>query len=1076
MIRFFFSILAILTLTTSVSAAEAPMPRHPAPSPDGSMIAFSWQGDLWTVAAAGGTARRLTAHPAVERYPVWSRDGAMIAFASNRHGNADVFVMPADGSEAPTRLTFADRSDTPADFTPDGKAVLFSSGRSLSVRWMPALWTVPVTGGTPQLAQSSLGENAAYSPDGTSLVYTRGATKWTRHGYKGTASRTPWLRDTDGNYRRLSEFDGDEDHATWISADTIALLSGRSERKNIFVSNIATGKTEQLTHHEITDVRFPRASADGSLIAYEFEDSLWTVSPSDGQSRRLSINVPADTLAENISRITKSGDAENLAVHPDGELAALIVEGDLYVVELMSEDDQDIAAPQTVRVTETPQREAEPKWSPDGKSLLFTSDRTGNNDLWTVKPGDEDLGWIESYDFPVTQLTSAPAEDTNGLWSPDGKQIAFIRGKGNLMVMFVDGSGEKTIFEHWAGSDFRWSPDGLWFAYSTVDPHYNAEISIVPSSGGEAYNVSRHPDDDSQPRWSPDGRRLVWTSKRHGDSNDVWGVWLTKENDQRTSAEWLKVFNEKGKKDEPEEKKEDGEDDDEAEDDAEEKAEELPEVVIDFDRLWRRAERITGENGDEYNPLATPDGKHILFVAQPDGESDLYSVRFDGEGLERLTTGDTSPSDIQLSKDGKTVYYLDSKGRAGRISVAGKKGDPMPFSARVTVDRQAQRAAIFDESWRALNEWFYDPAFHGADWAAKAEIYRPWALGASVEADFSEVINLMLGELNASHMGYRPKRSNGGEKTGWIGATFDPAEGGPGILISEVMEDSPAAHTRINLQSGDRILAVGRQEITEKTNVYGLFVDTIGQRTMLRVLSADGTERTGTIIPTGSRRQSTLRYDTWVSQRQKLTEEYSAGRLGYLHIHSMDIPSFEDFERDLQAAAEGKEGLLIDVRSNGGGWTTDYLLATLMVQRHAFTVPRDDDSGIKAYPQSRLPLAAWTRPAATICNEDSYSNAEIFSHAFKTLDRGPLIGETTFGAVISTGAHGLPGGGYVRIPLRGWYVADGGMNMENNGAVPNVVVAQPPEEDINPAVDTQLKTAVETLLSGMATDPRNGAW
>lgn len=1074
MIRFFFNILAVFTLTTTVAAVEAPMPRHPAPSPDGSAIAFSWQGDLWTVAASGGTARRLTAHPAVERYPVWSRDGSMIAFASNRHGNADVFVMPADGSAAPTRLTYADRSDTPVDFTPDGQAVLFQSSRALSVRWMPGLWTVPVTGGTPQLAQSALGENAAYSPDGSSLVFTRGATKWTRHGYKGTASRTPWLRDSEGNYRRLSEFDGDEDHAGWITGDSVALLSSRSDRKNIFLVDLSTGETEQLTHHETTDVRFPNASADGSLIAYEYEDGIWVVAPDEGPSRRLSIDVPPDTLEERITRMTRTGDASSLAVHPDGKLAALIVEGDLYVVELLSKDDQDIAAPQTVRVTDTPQRESDPQWSPDGKTLLFTSDRTGNSDLWTVRSGDEDLCWTESFDFPVTQVTTAPEEETNGRWSPDGKKIAFLRGKGDLIVVFADGSGEKTIFEHWSPSDFSWSPDGLWFAYSTVDPHYNAEVWIVASNGGEPYNVSRHPDDDSQPRWSPDGRRLLWISKRHGDSNDVWGVWLTRENDQKTSAEWLRVFNDKGKKDKPEEKKEDDAED--ADDEDTEEAEALPEVVIDFDRLWRRAERITGENGDESGPLATPDGKHILFVAEPDGERDLYSVRFDGEGLERLTKGDTSPSDIHLSKDGKTVYYLNSKGSPARIGVSGKKGDPMPFSARVTIDRQAQRAAVFDESWRALNEWFYDPAFHGTDWAAKASIYRPWALEASVDGDFSDVVNLMLGELNASHMGYRPKYSGGGEKTGWIGASFDPAAGGPGLLVSEVLEDSPAAHTRINLQTGDRLLAVGRNEITETTNVYGLFVDTVGRKTRVRILAADGKERTATVIPTTARRQGALRYDTWVHQRQKLTEDYSSGRLGYLHIHSMDMASFEDFERDLQAAAEGKEGLLIDVRSNGGGWTTDYLLATLMVQRHAFTVPRDDDSGIKAYPQSRLPLAAWTRPAATICNEDSYSNAEIFSHAFKTLNRGSLIGETTFGAVISTGAHGLPGGGYVRIPLRGWYVADGGMNMENNGAVPNVPVAQPPEEDTDPATDTQLKTAVETLLSSMATDPRNGAW
>jgi tricorn protease len=311
---------------------------------------------------------------------------------------------------------------------------------------------------------------------------------------------------------------------------------------------------------------------------------------------------------------------------------------------------------------------------------------------------------------------------------------------------------------------------------------------------------------------------------------------------------------------------------------------------------------------------------------------------------------------------------------------------------------------------------------------------------------------------------------------GWIGVTFFPAAGGPGVSIDEVVEDGPAAQTTVNLKSGERLLAVDRHEITPTTNVYALFVDTVDRRTPLRILGTDGVERTAVVLPTTGSRQSSLRYQTWVRQRQDLTEQYSGGRLGYLHIHSMDIPSFETFERDLQAAAEGKEGLVIDVRSNGGGWTTDYLLATLMVRRHAFTVPRDDTSGVKAYPQSRLPLAAWTRPAVTICNEDSYSNAEIFSHAFKTLKRGPLVGQTTFGAVISTGAHVLPDGSYVRIPLRGWYVAGNGMNMENNGAAPDVILPQPPHEDTDHTDDTQLKKAVETLLAEMPTDLRTGAW
>jgi tricorn protease len=243
------------------------------------------------------------------------------------------------------------------------------------------------------------------------------------------------------------------------------------------------------------------------------------------------------------------------------------------------------------------------------------------------------------------------------------------------------------------------------------------------------------------------------------------------------------------------------------------------------------------------------------------------------------------------------------------------------------------------------------------------------------------------------------------------------------------------------------------------------------------VLGVAGSERSVLLHPVGDSEHENLRYEQWVRQRRALVDRWSGGRLGYLHIQGMNIPSFETFERDLFAAADGKEGLMIDVRSNGGGWTTDYLMTVLSVRRHAYTLPRDGDPSVRSYPTSeRLPLAAYTRPAAALCNEDSYSNAEIFSWAFQTLGRGPLIGSPTFGAVISTGGTRLLNGAWVRLPGRGWYVAGSGINMEKQGAQPDVVVWQPPAEDSSATEDGQLQTAVRVLLDGIEEDPRYGAW
>jgi tricorn protease len=1073
--RVAYSIVVAIALASTSAAIEAPLPRHPAPSPDGSQIAFSWQGDLWLVPTEGGQATRLTVHPAVERFPLWSRDGRLIAFASNRHGNDDVFVMPVDRSAAPTRLTFASTGDFANGFTPDGESVLFASQRYEGVSRGLQLWTVPLSGGTPAIAQDAFVQSAAYSPDGESLVFVRGGTKWTRRGYRGSGSRDLWLRTPEGAYTRLTDFDGDDDSPSWLDNGTIAFLSSRSGRKNVFRLDIATGEATQLTSHEGSAVRFPRASANGRLIAYEFEDGLWTVTPDGGQPIRLSIQVPADEIKNPVQRKVSTDDADELAVSPDGTLVAFIVNGDVFVTAIASRDEQQVAKPFTARVTATPERERDLSWSTDGTQLLFSSAVNGNDDLYLARRLDEDTPWPESFDFELTRLTDSPDEEYAAQYSPDGGKIAFVRGKGNLVLRNTATGNEMALLNHWDTPRFDWSPDGEWLAYSVADENFNDEVWIMSANGGTPYNVSRHPDNDYAPHWSPDGRRLVWTARRSQGTFDIWGLWLTRADHERTASQWLKAFAKDAGKDKKKVSSGNAEGDDR------EKKPQLPHVTIEFERLWERVERITDLKGDEGRARISPDGRTIVFTAEHEGDEDLYSIDWNGEDLKRLTKGGTKPEQYVFDEKGKSIFFLDGRGRIKNVGIDGKSGDPIPFSARYEIDSRLERATVFDEAWRALNLFFYDPDFHGVDWPAQHEKYRPWALAASTRADFADVVNLMLGELNSSHIGYRPAASRNparddADTTGWVGITYDPTAGGPGLLVSEVLPDSPAWRTDAGIEKGERLLAVNGEEVTATKNVFGLFVDTVDQRTQLRVLGVDGVERTVVVKPIGLAGQRQLRYEEWVRERRRLTDEWSGGRLGYIHIQGMNTPSFEEFERMLYAAANGREGLLVDVRFNGGGRTTDYVMAVLMVRRHAYTVPRGADPVIRAYPQDRLPLAAWTRPAATLCNEQSYSNAEIFSYAFQTLERGSLVGWPTFGAVISTGAMWTLDGGRVRLPGRGWFVASTGVNMENNGAVPDVQVVQPPPEDRSSTEDSQLRRAVEVLLAELGNDPRTGAW
>jgi tricorn protease len=856
----------------------------------------------------------------------------------------------------------------------------------------------------------------------------------------------------------LTQFDGDDDRPSWIDSTTIAFLSARSGDKNVFLMDLGTKESRQLTYHSGSDVRFPRASTDGSVIVYEFEDGIWLVSTSGGEARRLSIDVPMDLLQNPIERRADKSGAGELAVSPDGTLAAFIVHGDIFLTQVMTKDDQDIASSRTRQITDTPEREKDISWAPDGTNLLFASDRAGKWDLFTMEPRRDEPGWIDAVAWEVEQLTNSPEDAQNGAYSPDGERIGFVRGNGTLLVIDADSGGEQELVPNWYMSQFEWSPDGRWIAYSCPDAAYNYDVWIVNADGGLPYNVSRHPDGDTTPRWSKDGKRLIWLSERHRDTADIWGVWLTRADNERTDEEWLHYW-----------KEEQGNNGDSRDD-------EDPAVIIEFEDLWRRSVAITDLRGDENYPLISPDGKNILFTAEQEDDRDLYTVRWDGKDLKRLTTGNQQPSSIQFGPDGKAVFYLEKDGVVKRVGLDGKKGDPIPFSAEYSVHLETERSYVFDEAWRWLDRWFYDEEFHGVDWEKQRVKYRPWALAASHDSDFSDMINLMLGELNASHLSYRQRRAKSDDETGWIGAFYDPSAPGPGLPVREVLLESPANRADVGLKAGERILSVNGTTLQSATNVYVLFNGTIGRKVWLEIQGTDDSKRRCSLIPVDYAALRGLRYRQWVRERERLAESLSGDRLGYLHIHDMRMPAFEEMERDLYAAGHGKEGLIIDVRSNSGGWTTDYVMTLLNIERHAYALPRGVDRTVRAYPQLRLPFAAWTRPALALCNEESYSNAEIFVHAFKTLKRGLVVGAQTGGAVISTGTLRLLNGASMGMPRRGWFSAETGIGLENNGAVPDVIVEQPPDQDMSSDRDAQLERAVEEFLAVIEDDPRYGMW
>ncbi|MBI4881803.1 MAG: PD40 domain-containing protein [Planctomycetes bacterium] len=1091
-----------LALALACALAPAARPAEPEPirmlrdfalSPDGATLVFSWAGDIWKVESAGGDAVQLTRDPANDHAPCFSPDGREIAFNSNRQGGDQVFVMPATGGP-PEQITFHSEGCELFEYDPSGDFLLTLARRDHF--WYDAQRFFKVnrrTRSAEELLFDDYGEEGTLSPCGSKLLFTREGAPWFRKGYRGSQAAQIWLYDLDKKeFRQLLHDDLGFRSPLWRpDGKGFYCVGQQSGSFNLWEHDLETGARTQLTAFDDDAVLWPAISRDGSTIVFRHLFDLYRLRPGGKETpRRLEILNAGEPLREEWLRRSAAA-AEEAAFTDDGLEVALIAGGDLWVM------DTELKEPR--QVTDTVEMESDPVFSADGAALFFVSRRDGQSDIWRAERAAPELYWWQNEGFTLKRLTT-DAEVERGLsLSPDGKRLAFVRGAGDLMTMDENGKDVLRVVASWNALEYDWSPDGKWIVFSRQDHDYNSDIWIAQADGaGEPFNLSVHPDNDLGPTWSPDGRVIAFVGRRADQEIDVYYAWL-REEDAEKDARDLKLEKALEKMKKERKKKEEGKKDDGKEEEKEatkeagagaekEKKEEKegekkeeekkdeekpPEVKIDFAGIHDRIRQVSVPESAE-SGLFWLEEKKLAFTSEPKGDRGLYTVTFPDELTPKKLSGTVLEAPRRLKK-AKSAGGLSS--RQPSVMTAAGQVESYAFSARQEQPHAERYRAAFVEAWRIMRDTYYDERLGNRNWDAIRRKYADMAAAAIDPGDLQQVCSLMLGELNGSHLGFSASWSGYRGADSWNAATahlglrFDPTHKGPGWKVRDVIKQGPADEEKARIAPGEIVLSVDGVTVDPSLDASQVLNGDLARDILLRVQNDKGEERDVTLRPISYAAARSHLYDMWLDSNRAAVDQASGGTLGYLHIQGMSWPSFLKFEEELYRIAYGKEGLIVDVRANGGGHTADHLLTALTQPAHAITVGRGGGPG---YPQDRQVYATWHKPVAVLCDQNSFSNAEIFAHAIKSLGRGQLIGAPTAGGVISTGASQVMDMGVIRTPNRGWFIQATGEDMERNGAVPHHLLWPEPGE-IPAGTDRQLRKAVEVLLEDVARDKERGA-
>lgn len=1066
--KILLALIAPLATASAMAQSDPLWMRFPAISPDGKTVAFSYKGDIWTVPANGGQARQITTNPAYDAYPVWSPDSRQIAFASSREGSMDIYVVGRDGG-APRRVTTDSGDEYPMAWRNDStimlKASIMPKATSIMFANFSQVYEVSDKGGRMRLFSDIPMEDISVGNDGALLYHdNKGYEDPFRKHHQSPICRDLWLY-KGGNYTKLTNFAGEDRTPVWGGDNnTYYYLSEEDGTFNVYKRRIGETAKTQLTHYKGNPVRFLTRSTDGTLC-YAYDGAIYTLKEGS-QPVRLNLSMVADDGSDKLQRQVLRSGATEFAVSPSGKEIAFVVHGDVYVTST------DYTT--TKRITDTPEQERNVNFSPDGRSLVYASERGG---LWQIYQtsivNKDEKQFTYATQLKEEQLVKSSLVDMQPAYSPDGKSVAYIEDRGALKAVDVKTKAVRQLMDgkfQYSYSDgdlwFQWSPDSKWLLSNYIGHGgwNNSDIALVPADGSQKItNLTNSGYNDNNGRWVLGGKAMLFMSDRAGyRSHGSWGA----EDDAyimffdldayerfRMGKEERALYDEAHKKEKADttkkkkpliklgKKAKDGK-----------KKDEAKTLKFDLANCRDRVMRLTVNSSHMADAILSPGGDTLYYQAKFEGGYDLWKHDL-VENKTEIVMKNVGYG-LEADKDFKNLYVYNNGIKQIDIAKNSQKG--IDFEANFNYRPYEERAYIFNHVWQQVKDKFYDPKLHGVDWEGYKKTYAKFLPYINNNYDFRDMLSEMLGELNGSHTGARYYPDGATLKTAALGLFFDNDYEGDGLKVEEVINRGPFAVRNTGVKKGCIIEAIDGQKIAKGSDYTSLLDGKAGKMTRVSVFDPSRKKRFDVVVRAISRSaQADLLYRRWVDRNREMVDSLSNGTIGYVHVKAMDSESFRTvFSQLLSNSMRQKKAVIVDERHNGGGWLHDDLCTLLSGKQYAKFIAHGKYIGYD-------PWNKWVKPSCVMICEDDYSNGHGFPAVYKTLGIGKLVGAPVAGTMTAVWWERMMNGMIFGIPQVGNQAMDGTF-FENKELKPDIEVYNTPA-DYETGNDEQLKAAVESF-------------